>query len=308
MGREQGAGQLDLNSIRLFLLAAEYQSMARAAEALSIPRSKVSRHIKRLEDALGFALINRDVTKLALTGAGATLVQQFRPLFQELNHAELSMRDLAEQPAGLLRVSVPTDLLNNDFAYSLADFQKLNPAIQLQCHGSSHFDRFAMDDFDVALLINAHRLPDGNYLSRKLFDVQCGVFAAPEFLSNTDLGEDIQQLERAPCISHTFNHHWAFFHQQKEVSVGVNAVFQVDSIVAAKMAAIQGLGVARLPKFICQEECQQGLLTEVQFNQPEGYASLPYQVSVAYLDRQLQPAKVKAFIEYYQRAAPDMGV
>jgi len=65
-----------------------------------------------------------------------------------------------------------------------------------------------------------------------------------------------------------------------------------------------GLGIARLPDFICQEEVKKGEMKAINLVEKP----LPYQVYVVYRERNLQPKNVEAFIAYYKNAAKDMGL
>jgi DNA-binding transcriptional LysR family regulator len=49
----------DLNALRLFIAVAEAHNVRAAADRLGVTRSAVSQGIRRLEDGLGIALVQR---------------------------------------------------------------------------------------------------------------------------------------------------------------------------------------------------------------------------------------------------------
>src|SRR5215470_13237394 len=60
----------DLNKLNTFVRVAERRSFTRAAADLRTTPSVVSKHMKELEDALGFSLLTRSTHGIALTDAG----------------------------------------------------------------------------------------------------------------------------------------------------------------------------------------------------------------------------------------------
>jgi DNA-binding transcriptional LysR family regulator len=63
----------DLNLLRVFVAVAEARSFRAAADRLGVTRSAVSQAIRRLEDGLGIALVQRSTRSVRLTEAGARL-------------------------------------------------------------------------------------------------------------------------------------------------------------------------------------------------------------------------------------------
>ncbi|MBP0651994.1 LysR family transcriptional regulator, partial [Mycobacterium tuberculosis] len=66
---------LDLESVRLFVLAAEYGNLTRAAEAAGTVQPVVSQRLKALEARLDRKLIDRTPRYVRLTADGAVFLQ-----------------------------------------------------------------------------------------------------------------------------------------------------------------------------------------------------------------------------------------
>lgn len=71
---------LDLDSVRLFVLAAEFGNLTRAAEAAGTVQPVVSQRLKSLEAALGRKLLDRTPRFVRPTEAGAAFLTQARHL------------------------------------------------------------------------------------------------------------------------------------------------------------------------------------------------------------------------------------
>ena len=66
----------DFNLLRFFLAVAKEQNFRAAADHLGVTRSAVSQGIRRLEDSLGIALVQRSTRHVRLTEAGEALHRQ----------------------------------------------------------------------------------------------------------------------------------------------------------------------------------------------------------------------------------------
>ncbi len=295
---------LNLNDIRLFLKVAHTGSLSRAATLLDVPKSNISRRLQALEDDLGFRLFNRISNRLVLTQQGQELVRQYQDVFTTLEHKERLLSDIGHSLTGRLKVSIPSDLVNTHFNNSLADFKLRFPDIDLECYVSSKYNEFAIADYDVALLINSHQLPDGDYVARRLFDVQSSLYVSPTFCADLEQPLRLDQLNEHPHISHTFDQQWALSVQGKTESILLNSAIKIDSILAQRTMASAGLGIARLPDFFCRDATTQGSLRVLNV---DGLCQ-PYQVCIAYADRHLQPRSVEVFIDYYRQQAVDMSL
>jgi DNA-binding transcriptional LysR family regulator len=94
---------LDLDSVRLFVMTAEYGNLTRAAEAAGTAQPVVSQRIKSLEAALGRRLLDRSPRFVRLTDAGAAFLERARHLLAA--HDAALTPDPAEPPTVALGVS-----------------------------------------------------------------------------------------------------------------------------------------------------------------------------------------------------------
>src|SRR5689334_23756739 len=60
----------DLNDIAIFIRVGQFESFSRAAHALGMPVSTVSRKVTALEERLGVNLLQRTTRKVSLTAQG----------------------------------------------------------------------------------------------------------------------------------------------------------------------------------------------------------------------------------------------
>ena len=88
---------LDIESVRLFVLAAEYKNLTRAAEAVGTTQPVVSQRIKQLEARLSRKLLDRSPRFVRLTDAGLSFLDRAKAL---LAAHDASMMWAQEENAG----------------------------------------------------------------------------------------------------------------------------------------------------------------------------------------------------------------
>ena len=96
---------MDTQHLRAFALVAETGSFSLAAERLHLTQPAVSKRVALLEQQLGAPLFDRIGRHVSLTEAGAALLPHAQRIARELQAAAQSVRDLAGDVAGSLRLA-----------------------------------------------------------------------------------------------------------------------------------------------------------------------------------------------------------
>ncbi len=111
---------LDLRYLKCVLLAAEHDSFRRAAAALDLPQSTVSRRILLLEHRIGFSLFVRDRRGVTLTVAGADFLKQAVVAAWQLDRAARFALEIHRGHRGELNVGILASLAGG-FLHDPAD-------------------------------------------------------------------------------------------------------------------------------------------------------------------------------------------
>ncbi len=96
---------VEIQNLRAFLLVAESGSFSLAAQKLHLTQPAVSKRVAQLEDELGTPLFDRIGRQVSMTEAGRALLPHARAVQLELRAAEQSVRDLAGEVGGNLRLA-----------------------------------------------------------------------------------------------------------------------------------------------------------------------------------------------------------
>jgi DNA-binding transcriptional LysR family regulator len=143
--------------------------------------------IKRLEEAVGYSLIERNGKKISLTERGEALAMHARQILRlnDLAIAELEQRD----PAAILRVGLPVDYAVNALQNCLVDVIRKFPdtKIEIRCDLSKHL-LAALRSNEIDIAVALFDGDDQQFLFRNWKEQPNWVGAKSfEILENTDI-------------------------------------------------------------------------------------------------------------------------
>ncbi|MCK9815099.1 LysR substrate-binding domain-containing protein [Pseudomonas sp. MAFF 302046] len=185
-----------LYALRAFEVAARSGSFTRAAEALSLTPSAISRHVRTLEGLFGCRLFERNGPHLALTDAGQRLARELKVGFRIIEDACLPLRS----QDGQLRLKAPSTLTMRWLLRALDSLKSRSPELAVQLV-SVWMDvdsvDFYAEPYDCAILLgNGHFGPGVE--ACKLFDEWLVPICAPE--PEGSPAWDLQRLQDAELI------------------------------------------------------------------------------------------------------------
>ena len=122
---------MDTQNLRAFLLVAETGSFSEAAKKLYLTQPAVSKRIAQLETQLNVSLFDRIGRRINITEAGEALLPHARAVHLELQAAQQSVRDLAGEVGGRLRLATSHHIGLHRLPPLLSFFSKAFPAVQL---------------------------------------------------------------------------------------------------------------------------------------------------------------------------------
>jgi DNA-binding transcriptional LysR family regulator len=121
----------DIDSLALFVRAAELRSLTTAAEASHIGLAAASRRMALLEHRFKTPLLERSSRGVDLTPAGASLLPHAKALLIGINQMQAEMSDHAVGRKGALRILANTSVMTESLPEDLAGFGRRNPDVRL---------------------------------------------------------------------------------------------------------------------------------------------------------------------------------
>jgi len=120
---------IELRHLRYALAASEHRSFRKAAEALRLKQSSLSRRIQQLEDELGVVLFIRTSAGVRPTRAGSDLLQMAHRITEEVQAMKLLAKAENRTEAGHLSVGFYTSLSAGYLRTALLDFAAHYPEV-----------------------------------------------------------------------------------------------------------------------------------------------------------------------------------
>jgi DNA-binding transcriptional LysR family regulator len=167
--------------MRCFVQVVDRGGVTKAADAMRIAPSAVSRRIKELEARLGTQLLNRTTRRMRLTEAGRTFHARCRRILADLDEAEVEAADQHGLLKGSLRVAAPLTFGEAHLTPVIIDFMRAHPDVEIELEFSDRVVDLVAEGFELAIRIG--RLRDSSLIARKLVDVRVVVCAAPALLA-----------------------------------------------------------------------------------------------------------------------------
>src|ERR1043165_5766028 len=128
---------MELRHLRYFVGVAEEENVSRAALKLHVSQPALSRHIRDLEEELGFLLLDRGAKSVRLTDAGRAFLSEARAVLQRAEDAVKAARAIATGEHGELHVGYAPSLTARILPQILRAFQAELPRVRVRLHDFS---------------------------------------------------------------------------------------------------------------------------------------------------------------------------
>ncbi len=159
---------IELRHLRYVIAAAEYRSFRRAATALRLKQSTLSRRIHQLEDELGVLLFSRHNTGVRLTTAGQDFLRRAKRITEEVRAMTALAKAESRGEAGHLSIGFYTSLSSGQLRAVLRDYATRHPEVDLSAVEGPRARLFAelqSGGLDVAIVSGESELRPGLVLS-----------------------------------------------------------------------------------------------------------------------------------------------
>ena len=192
---------MDRPDLELVLAVRQHGSLVKAAQALRVAPSAVTKRLAALETRLGLRLFQRTTRRVSPTAEGETLCERAEALLRGFDAVEAELRERQTEPAGPIRLAATFGFGRLWLGPALADFQARHPAVNLQLQLTEHLPDLAVDHFDGAIwLWNAPAQRASEWVSRRLAPNQRVLVAAPEYLQAHGEPRSLQDLAQHACL------------------------------------------------------------------------------------------------------------
>lgn len=248
---------------------AQQGSYTAAAARLGVSKAAMSQRIAELERAARVSLVQRTTRSVRLTEAGQRLVDDTRASFEQIAQSFEQVRDQAEQPSGLIRVTAPVALARQQLMPLLTDFLRLHPQVRIELDMADRLRSLATEGFDLAIR-HTERAPD-THVAWALCETTSVLVATKGYLRRAGVPQAPTDLQQHNCLHYPRSQEtpvWGFAsskgaRKREAINVPVRGTLAANNSEALREAALAGAGIALLPDFSAQDVLRKGQLVQV---------------------------------------------
>ncbi|MCU4352696.1 LysR family transcriptional regulator [Acinetobacter ursingii] len=288
----------DLDDFYCFALVVEHGGFSAAERATDIPKSKLSRRVYNLEERLGVRLIQRSSRHFAVTEIGMNVYRHAQVMMNAAQAAHDLVDHLSVKPRGVIKVTVPVDIAQNQLTKILPDFLKLYPEIRVQLIISNRRFDVINEGIDIALRVRSNLDDDPSLVIRQFSTIEQHIFASQAYLNEYGSIKKPEDLTQHRILSLADDHldQQIILHnkENQQEKVKVNPVIMASNLLMLANLASQNCGVALLPDTIASEYVRTGELVRIlpDWKAPHGI------FHAVYPSRRGQLPAVRVFIDY----------
>ncbi|QYK06295.1 LysR family transcriptional regulator [Shewanella zhangzhouensis] len=294
--REHPGSELEL--IYLFVQLVDAGSLSAVADRLSMPVATVSRKLSRLEENRGRQLLMRSTRKIRLTEEGMALYERYKSLVSAVDALYGDGEDPLE---GTLRIAAPISIISMIFMKTINEFRREYPGIRLHITQKNEVVDLIDKGIDIAIVGGIQ--PDSSWIAVPLGTLDYRLVASPGYLQRCSMPTHPSSLAAHDIIKVWPLYNWSLRHPQGEAFYYDGpASLTLTDLQGAISACVDDGGILYGPELFFKQELQRGLLLPVL---PD-WRGETRRISILCHQRQQQPAKVKAFIDFMKSRAPGL--
>ena len=296
----------ELDGMATFVALAEAKGFRAAGERLGVSHSAVSQALRRLEERLGVALVQRTTRSVHLTEAGERLYASVRPALDEVRAAVAAVGALGEAPRGTLRLHLTMGAATYFQGPLLAGFLAAYPHVRLDLAMSETPVDIVAEGYDAGARLG--EVIDKDMIAVPVSgDIRLVVVAAPSYLQRHPIPTHPRELVDHECLAwhptpEAPPYRWEFSEPGprggRVFSVGVPArVLTTDPEMNARLARA-GAGITMVREDRVRDDLASGALVTVleEFCGPfPGYY-------LYYPQRRLASPALRALIDYLRES------
>jgi DNA-binding transcriptional LysR family regulator len=294
------------DELAVFVEIASSGSVTAAAQRLGVPKSTVSRALRRLETALGTSLVRRMAHGgHTLTEHGQRLATLAGPHVAGLRDAALSLERSGVEPFGTIKITAPLDLGLAVLGPYLPSLAARHPALRIDVDLTPRMVDLVREGFDAALRVSTRALAPSTLVAKKLATIGMELYASPAYLARRDAPKKPEDLAM---------HDYVLFMPLKgknvlrldgrskaeRCEVEVTGRLGTNDLMFVREAVVAGAGIGGLPSFVARELVASGRLVRLL----PSYAFMGAKVYFVHPPVRPLPAKIIVLRDFLQEVVP----
>jgi DNA-binding transcriptional LysR family regulator len=293
-----------LDDFYYFAKVVEHGGYAKAARALDIPKSRLSRHVAALETRLGVRLVNRSTRRFVVTEVGHEVHKHATAMVTEADAAVEAVEFARAEPCGVIKASCPVAIAQGAIAEHLPEFLARYPKVRIMLHATNRRVDVLNEGFDVALRVRTVPTGEDGLVMRTFGSSSNVLVASPNYLAERGRPEMPDQVSKHATLAFdpdSDRQTWELFDARGEsIRIEHTPRLVCHDFIVMRKAVLAGLGIALLPESVIRADLESGKLEQVlpAWTLPLGVFHLVFPTR-----RGLLPS-VRAFIDFLAERLP----
>ncbi len=285
-----------LEVMSIIVAVTETGSFSAASRRLKTPVATVSRQVAELEGRLKAQLFQRSPRRVTLTDAGRSYIDACKRIIEQVDDAERELSGEYRTPKGDLAVTAPWGLGHTHLLPLAVEFLNVYPEIGLRLVLTDRVVNTVEENVDVAIRIGP--LPDSSSkIATRIGSIRIVVCASPAYFAARTKPKTLSDLRDHDCITIddvAAPSAWKFSKSGRTVVAPIKTRLTVNTSEAAVLAALAGMGVARVMSYKMDAAKRAGTLEIVL----EDFEPEPMPAHIVYAQRKPVPLKLRAFLNW----------
>ena len=297
---------LPLESLHVFVVAAELENFSRAARRLHLSQPAVSQHIRMLEKRLGVQLFERNGRRVRLSAAGETLLPLARDIIRASKQLEEVALTLGGEVVGHLTVGCSTTTGKYVLPPLLAKFLRRYPMVRSTVKVGTReevVDWLQTGDVDLAL--TDERIDRAGIHYRQFFEDEIVLIAPADHPWAEQQRVPVEALYEARFVMREFTSgtYAAVVEALDQAGIDVerlNRVLTLSNSEAIIMAVEEGIGLGFVPRVAAERCLAQGRIRVLTVDG----VSIRRRLYIAHNSMRAKPPALNAFCEFMEELDP----
>lgn len=255
-----------VDDLQVFVTTASAGSFSAAARLLDISPALASGAVQRLEGSLGARLFVRTTRRLRLSVDGERYLAHARQALEALGNGEVALSEGRDEIAGVLRLSMPSDIGRNVLLPWLDEFQQLHPGLLLQLRVSDQVADLVGEQLDAS--IRYGQLADSSLVSLMLAAKnRRTVCASPDYVAQHGAPVNLDELAGHNCLRYVMGEQtyerWSFNTPDGIRTIPVTGDRVSDDADIVRRWGVAGFGIVYKSRLDVLADLRAGRLIEL---------------------------------------------
>ncbi|MDM9627447.1 LysR substrate-binding domain-containing protein [Rhizobium sp. S152] len=293
------------SAMRAFIRVVETGNFTRAADTLSMPKATVTNLIQGLEAHLHTKLLNRTTRRVMVTTDGALYYERAAQIVSEIDELDGSLSNSQGLPSGRLRVEMAGAFADWIVVPALCEFYQKYPDIRIDLGVGDRTVDYLAENVDCAL--RGGTPADQSLIARRVSEVEMITCAAPLYIEKFGIPTRPEELENDHYSVSYFRAQtnrtlpFEFNKDNEKIEINARYIVSVNDSRTFVTAALNGLGIAQLPRFMVTDALAKGDLVQLL---PEWNRD-PLPLYIVYPPNRHLSNKVRVFVDWLVKLLAD---